>query len=177
MREGAPQLRFPGGQSPRQRLTADAWEVQSQGSKDKPVRQRRMGSHAKDRITVPTAVSHEPPRDPARRSAGISLWPHGTSLHRLSREFLPQSTPPGRGKKKKVSSWLGPAFWFPFVEFHYVGSQLPHLSMSSGAFFFFNIYLLFSLFALGLSCSTRDLLVAARGFLVVACGIWFPDER
>ena len=99
-----------------------------------------MGSNAKDRITRPTAVSHEPPRDPARCSAGAFLWPHGMSLHRLSREFLPQSTPPGRGKEN-VSSWLGPAFWFPFVEFHYVGSQLRHLSMSSGAYFFSNIYL------------------------------------
>ena len=84
-----------------------------------------MEGKAKDR-SVPAAASQGTVRDPPPRcSVGASLGPRAMSLHRSPREFLPRSSPPGR--RKEMSSWIGPASWFPLVEFCHIGGQVPPL--------------------------------------------------
>ena len=85
-------------------------------------------------LPCPPLLPNKPRRDPASCSAGASVWPRGMSLHGLYRDVLPWSRPPERGKKRNFSSWLGRVSCFPLAEFHYVESQLPHISMSSGGF-------------------------------------------
>ena len=85
-----------------------------------------MEGKAKDRVAVPAAASQGTVRDPPPRcSVGASLGPRAISLHWSPREFLPQSSPPGR--RKEMSSWIGLASWFPLVEFCHTGGQVPHL--------------------------------------------------
>lgn len=70
-------------------------------------------------------------REPWPAAQQERVWPHGY-LRRL------QGGPPRsrlrRGKKRNFSSRLCPVSCFPLVEFHYVRSQLLHISVSSGAF-------------------------------------------